>query len=43
MAQIHKLRVGRKTGDEIALLLGLSRSTVFRALRKLGLSRLVSL
>lgn len=43
MAQIHELRKGRKTGDEIALLLGLCRSTVFRALRKLGLSRLASL
>ncbi len=43
MARIHELRKGRKTGDEIALLLGLCRSTVFRALRKLGLSRLASL
>ncbi len=40
MSQIHELRITRKTGDEIALLLGLRRSTVFRALRKLGLSRL---
>ena len=43
MAQIRSLRSERKAGDEIALLLGLRRSTVFRALRKLGLSRLVSL
>ena len=43
MAQIHELRKGRKTGDEIARLLGLHRSTVFRTLRKLGLSRLASL
>lgn len=43
MARIRELRIGRKTGDEIALLLGLCRSTVFRALRKLGLSRLASL
>ena len=43
MSQIHELRIARKTGDEIALLLGLRRSTVFRALRKLGLSRLSSL
>ena len=41
--KIHELRQGRKTGDEIALLLGVCRSTVFRAIRKLGLSRLSSL
>ena len=40
MAQIHELSQGRKTGDEIALLFGVCRSTVFRALRKPGLSRL---
>lgn len=40
MARIHGLRKERKSGDEIALLLGQSRSTVFRALRNLGLSRL---
>ena len=40
---MHELRQGRKTGDEIALLLGLCRSTEFRALRKLGLFRLSSL
>ena len=43
IARIHELRKGRKTGDEIALLLGLRRSTVYRALRKMGLSRLASL
>ena len=43
MTHIHELRLSRKTGDEIALLLDLHRSTVFRALRKLGLSRLASL
>ena len=40
---IYALRKERLTGDEIALLLGICRSTVFRALRKLGLSRLSSL
>ena len=40
---IHELRPARKTGDEIAVLLNLHRSTAFRALRKLGLSRLSSL
>ena len=43
MARIHGLRKERKTGDEIALLLGQSRSAGFRALRNLGLSRLASL
>ena len=42
MTRVHELRVARRTGDEITLLLGLHRSTVFRALRKLGLSQLVS-
>jgi transposase InsO family protein len=37
------LRKERLTGDEIALRLGLCRSSVFRALRKLGCSRLSSL
>lgn len=39
MARIHGLRKERKTGDEIVLLLGQSRSAVFRALRNLGRSR----
>lgn len=43
MNRIHDLRRSRKSGDEIALHLGLCRCTVFRALRKLGLSRLSSL
>ncbi len=34
------LRKARLTGDEIALRLGLCRSGVFRALRKVGLSQL---
>lgn len=37
------LRKERLTGDAIALRLGLGRSSVFRALRKLGCSRLSSL
>ena len=37
------LRKNRLTGDEIALRLGLCRSTVFRALRKLGCSQLACL
>lgn len=37
------LRRERLTGDEIALRLGICRSTVFRALRKLGCSRLSAL
>jgi transposase InsO family protein len=40
---IFRLRRERLTGDEIALRLGLCRSSVFRALRKLGCSRLSSL
>ena len=40
---IFELRKARKTGDEIALYLGLCRSSVFRALRKLSCSRLASL
>ena len=43
MAQIHELWRGYKTGGEIALLPGLCRSMVFRALRKLGLFRLLAL
>ena len=39
---IFTLREERQTGDEIALRLGLCRSSVFRALRKLGCSRLSS-
>lgn len=42
VSQIHYLRKELRPGDEIALLLGLCRSVVFRALRKLGLSRLSS-
>ena len=42
-SRILALRKERLTGDEIALRLGLCRSSVFRALRKLGLSRLRSL
>ena len=41
--EIFALRQRRLTGDEIAARLGLSRSSVFRALRKLGCSRLASL
>ena len=40
---ILSLRKERLTGDDIALQLGLCRSSVFRALRKLGCSRLSSL
>lgn len=40
---ILALRKERLTGDEIALRLGLCRSSVFRALRKLGCSRISSL
>ena len=40
---IFSLRTQRLTGDEIALRLGLCRSSVFRSLRKLGYSRLSSL
>ena len=40
---IFNLRKKRLTGDEIALQLGLCRSSVFRALRKFGYSRLSSL
>jgi transposase InsO family protein len=40
---IFILRNERLTGDEIALRLGFCRSSVFRALRKLGCSRLSSL
>ncbi len=40
---IVALRKERFTGDEIAFRLGFCRSSVFRALRKLGLSRLRSL
>ena len=39
---ILALRKERLTGDEIALRLGLCRSSVFRALRKLGCSRISS-
>lgn len=42
-AHILSLRKERLTGDEIALRLGLCRSTVFRALHRLGCSRLSSL
>ena len=40
---VFALRKKRLTGDEIALRLGLCRSTVFRALRKLGCSQLTCL
>lgn len=43
ISRIVLLRKERLTGDEIALRLGFCRSSVFRALRKLGLSRLRSL
>ena len=43
VAKIFELRKKRQTGDAIALRLGLCRSTVFRALRRLGCSRLSSL
>jgi transposase InsO family protein len=43
IACIFALRKERMTGDEIALRLGFCRGSVFRALRKLGLSRLRSL
>lgn len=42
-SRIFALRKERLTGDEIALRLNLCRSSVFRALRKLGCSRLSSL
>lgn len=41
--RIFELRKTRKTGDEIALCLGICRSSVFRTLHKLGCSRLASL
>ena len=41
--EIFSLRRKRLTGDAIAARLGLGRSSVFRALRKLGCSRLASL
>ena len=41
--RIHGLRKKRLTGDEIALCLGICRSTVYRALRKQNMSRLSSL
>ena len=41
--QIYTLRKERKTGDEIALRLGICRSSVFRVLRQLACSRLSSL
>ena len=41
--EIFSLRQKRLTGDAIAARLGLCRSSVFRALRKLGCSRLASL
>ena len=41
--EIFSLRQKRLTGDAIAARLGLGRSSVFRALRKLGCSRLASL
>ena len=41
--QIFALRRERQTGDEIALRLGLCRSSIFRVLRKLGCSKLSSL
>jgi transposase InsO family protein len=40
IACVFRLRKERLTGDEIALRLGLCRSSVFRALRKLACSRL---
>jgi hypothetical protein len=40
IARIFALRKERLTGDEIAIRLGFCRSSVFRGLRKLGLSRL---
>jgi transposase len=43
IACVFRLRKERLTGDEIALRLGLCRSSVFRALRRLGCSRLSSL
>ena len=43
LGRIYALRRERLTGDEIALRLELCRSSVFRALRKLGCSRLSSL
>ena len=43
VSEIFELRKKRLTGDAIALRLGLCRSTVFRALRRLGCSRLSSL
>ena len=42
-ARIYLLRKERKTGDEIALLLEVCRTTVFRALRTLTISRFSSL
>ena len=41
--EILSPRQRRLTGDEIAARLGLSRRSVFRALRKLGRSRLAAL
>ena len=43
LGRVYALRKERLTGDEIALRLELCRSSVFRALRKLGCSRLSSL
>ncbi len=43
LSRILSLRKERLTGDEIAMRLGICRSSVFRALRKLELSRLRSL
>ena len=43
VSRILSLRRERLSGDEIAIRLGFCRSSVFRALRKLGLSRLRSL
>jgi transposase InsO family protein len=40
LGRVFALRKERLTGDEITLRLGLCRSSVFRALRKLGCSRL---
>ncbi len=43
LGRVFALRKKRLTGDEIALRLGLCRSMVFRALRKLGCSQLACL
>lgn len=43
MAPNPGMRLARQTGDELALLLGLRRSTVVRALHKWNFSRLASL